>query len=314
MPVQRGWFFGRNGSGRDRADQPGEVSGPSASGAVLCHLPVDSIAPNPYQPRRLFAEDDPALAELAGSIRSHGVLQPILVARRGDAYVLVAGERRWRAAQLAGLGTVPALVGEFGPREMAEKALIENLQRRDLTCLEEAEAYRRMLDEFGLTQEELAACVGRSQPSIANKLRLLRLPEKIRLSISREMIAEGHARALLMLDSAELQERAHEEIVRRALSVREAEELVRGMAGGSGTRGRRPAKRQVVRVFKDARLFRNSLLSLVSQMRQGGAAVELEEAATPDCYEVHLKVRRKAQQGPGGEAGGQKEGRQWARS
>jgi ParB family chromosome partitioning protein len=315
MPVQRGWIFSRRGSGPDRADQPGEGTGPSGGGAVLCHLSADAIEPNPYQPRHLSSEDEAALAELAASIRTHGLLQPVLVARRGNGYVLVAGERRWKAARLAGLATVPALVGEFGPRELAEKALIENLQRQDLSCLEEAAAYRRLLDEFRLTQEELAASVGRSQPSIANKLRLLRLPEGIRASISREILTEGHARALLMLDSAELQERAHAEIIQRRLSVRETEDLVRGLVDGSRSRKVRRAKRQqVVKVFKDARLFRNSLLALVAQMRQGGAAVELEEAASPDCYEVHLKVRRKAEQNHGQEARGEKEGRQWARS
>ncbi|MDI6871657.1 MAG: ParB/RepB/Spo0J family partition protein [Bacillota bacterium] len=312
MPARQGWFFGRKRPTSGRAERPPDAPA-LPEGATLQQIPIDRVSTNPYQPRN-FAEGDPALAELAESIRCHGLLQPILVSRQGDGYVLVAGERRWRAAALAGLTTVPALVGEFGPREMAENALLENLQRRDLTCLEEAEAYRRLLEEFGLTQEELAARLGRSQPAVANKLRLLRLPEKIRESISREIISEGHARALLMLESAQLQEVAHAEIVRRSLSVRQAEELVRGMAGGKGVSRRRKTRRQVVRVFKDARLFRNSLLALVSQMRQGGAAVEIEEAVTADYYEVHLRLQRKPERQKGGAAGAEEGERQWARS
>lgn len=296
MPVQRGWLFNLKMSRDDSATRGAEVpvgadQGRQSEGATLEYIPLDRVSPNPFQPRHL-ADDDPALQELAASIRRHGLLQPILVTRTGDSYALVAGERRWRAAALAGLSAVPALVGEFSRQEMAENALIENLQRRDLNCLEEAEAYQRLINEFGLTQEALAERLGCSQPSVANKLRLLRLPEGIRQSISREMISEGHARALLALDSAELQNLAHDEVVRRSLSVRETEELVRGMAEG-GRRGRRRPRRQVVRVFKDARLFRNSLLALVAQMRRGGAAIEVEERSGPGFYEARVRLERK---------------------
>lgn len=299
VPSERRWLFGI------RSPRSGVTSGAGTSepgmgipaeappgGATLLEIPLHRLSPNPYQPRTA-TEPDPALVELSDSIKAHGLLQPILVTRREDGYTLVAGERRWRAAALAGLTSVPALVGEFSAQEMAESALVENLQRRNLNCLEEAEAYRRLADEFGLTQEALAARVGRSQPAVANKLRLLRLPDRVRQSISREIISEGHARALLMLDSVELQELALEEIVRRTLSVRETEELVRGMAGKTDGRRRKRVKQQVVRVFKDARLFRNSLLALVSQMKRGGAEVQVEETAGSDFYEVHLRVGRR---------------------
>lgn len=293
VPVQKGWFFSRRAAPAAGADA---VAPDPPEGASLESIPIDRIAPNPFQPRRL-AEDDPSLDELAASIKTHGLLQPILVTRDGEGFRLVAGERRWRAAAQAGLTAIPALVGQFSAQDMAENALIENLQRRDLSCLEEAEAYQRLRREFGLTQEALAARLGLSQPAVANKLRLLRLPPEIQEHISREIISEGHARALLMLEgSPELQTLACEEIVRRALSVREAEELVRGMVDGARS-GRNRNRRQVVRVFKDARLFRNSVLSLVSQMEKGGAAVEVEEETGPDFYEVRVRVRKKADGG-----------------
>lgn len=308
VPVEKGWLFGRRvskdgplpGSGQSTTGAgrvpvtgvTGETQDPTAgSPNEFAVIPLELIAPNPFQPRALTPGGE-GLEELAESIRTHGLLQPVLVTRHGDGYLLVAGERRWQAAKLAGLSRIPAMVGVYGERELAENALIENLQRKDLTCLEEAEAYRRLLEEFSLTQDDLAHRIGRSQPAVANKLRLLRLPEEIRQSISREIITEGHARALLMLESPELQQLACAEIVSHGLSVRQAEELVRGMAGGARRR-QRERRRQVVRVFKDARLFRNSLLSLVGQMRQGGAVVEVEETAENDYYEVHLRVHRK---------------------
>jgi ParB family chromosome partitioning protein len=257
----------------------------------LQEVPVDRIVPNPYQPRLLGA-DDPSLDELAASIRLHGLLQPLLLTRDGDWFVLVAGERRWRAAQKANLTTVPALVEEYTPRQLAENALVENLQRRDLNCLEEAEGYRRLLEEFGLTQAELGQRVGLSQPAVANKLRLLRLSPRIREGISREMISEGHARALASLATPELQELAYDDVVQRGLSVRQTEELVRGMAQAQEAKGDRGRRRQVVRVFTDALLFRNSLLSLVGEMRRSGVEVELAETAESDFYEVHLRIRK----------------------
>ncbi|HHW15056.1 MAG TPA: ParB/RepB/Spo0J family partition protein [Firmicutes bacterium] len=299
MPAQSGWSlvkrFARNvGSQNDPRAEEARSPRP-ADEPSLQEIPVDQIVPNPYQPRT-FAEPDPDLADLAGSVRLHGVLQPILVARQDERYVLVAGERRWRAAKLAGLRTVPALVGVFSQRELAEYALIENLQRRNLNCLEEAEAYHRLLEEFHLTQLELATRLGKSQPFIANRLRLLRLPRRVRESISREMISEGHARLLLMLESPEEQERVHDEIVRRSLSVRQTEELVRRAVEQVRPEARRPQR--VLRIFKDARLFRNSLLSLVSDMKRGGAAIQLEEDVGEDYYEVRLRLepaRRKGE-------------------
>ena len=175
---------------------------------------IDRIRPNPRQPRADF--DEAALNELAASIRAQGILQPLLVRPDGDGgYELVAGERRLRAARLAGLREVPIVVREVSDRESLELALIENIQRDDLSPLEEAAAYQRLLDDFGHTQEEIAARVGKSRPAIANALRLLRLPEPIKRELARGRLTAGHARVLLSLDTADAQLRAARSAPRR---------------------------------------------------------------------------------------------------
>lgn len=191
-------------------------------------IEVDAIAPNPYQPREAF--DDEALAGLASSIRELGVIQPLLVSRgQSDVpFLLLAGERRWRAARLAGLRTVPAIVRETTNRAMLEVALVENVQRADLNALEEAAAYRQLIDDFGLTQSQVAERVGRSRVAITNALRLLAAPEEVQLALLQGAISEGHARALLGLPHAAAQLAALELVVGRGLSVRQTEQLVRG--------------------------------------------------------------------------------------
>lgn len=197
----------------------------------LIEVDVESISPNPQQPR--WDPVDSTLDELAASIREHGLLQPLIVSRSAGGYVLIAGERRWRAARMAGLRTVPVLVKEATPRERLEMALVENLQRRDLSPLEEATAYRQLMEEHGLTQEAVAARVGRSRPSVANRLRLLSLPPAARDALSRGEITEGHARALLACPSVADQLDLLQEIVLHGLSVRQAEELARRRAAAA---------------------------------------------------------------------------------
>lgn len=191
-------------------------------------LEVNRIAPNPQQPR--LQVDEGALAELAESIRQHGVLQPIVVTRlegETDGYILIAGERRWRAAQLAGLSTIPAIIKEAAPRQRLELALVENIQREDLTPLELAAAYRALIDEHGLTQEQIAQRVGKSRVAITNTLRLLQLPRPAREALAAGRISEGHARALLGMPSEAALLTGLEEVIQRGLSVRQTEELVR---------------------------------------------------------------------------------------
>jgi ParB family transcriptional regulator, chromosome partitioning protein len=189
-------------------------------------VPVDAITPNPSQPRTHFPEDE--LEQLAQSIREHGVLQPVLVSEQpGGQFQLIAGERRWRASQLAGLRSVPAVVKEATPRSTLEMALVENIQRRDLNPLEEAHAYRQLLDEHGMTQEQLAQRIGKSRVAVTNTLRLLQLPEVIREALSSGEISEGHARAILMADGDARRLDVFLRAVGGDLSVRETEALAR---------------------------------------------------------------------------------------
>jgi len=191
----------------------------------VVELEIGQIKPNPDQPRKEF--DEVRLEELALSIKEHGIVQPVIVRKVGDGYELVAGERRWRAAQLAGLTKVPALVREFTEAERMEIALIENLQREDLNPLEEAEAYRALMDAFGLTQEALAKRLGRSRSQVANTLRLLQLPDRVQEEIRAGRLSMGHAKVLGGVeDPAELVALA-EKVVSEGLSVRELEELLR---------------------------------------------------------------------------------------
>lgn len=190
----------------------------------IAELEIKLIDRNPQQPRREF--DGDKLSELADSIREHGVVQPIVVKPVGERYQIVAGERRWRAAQLAGLIKVPAVVRAFTDQEQMEIALIENLQREDLNPLEEAEAYRVLLDQFGLTQEELSRRLGKSRPQISNTLRLLQLSDAVREHVRAGRLSMGHAKVLLGVEEAELQWELAEMVVLRGLSVRELEAMI----------------------------------------------------------------------------------------
>lgn len=189
-------------------------------------LPVEAIQPNARQPRRSFEQD--ALAELAASIKEFGVLQPLVVRPiGGERYELIAGERRLRASKLAGLTEVPVVVRSADAQASLEIALIENVQREDITALECALAYRRLIDEFGLTQEQVAERVGKSRVAISNTLRLLRLPEPMQYAIQSGSVSEGHARALLMTDSPVAQQKLFKKILEDGISVREAEKMAR---------------------------------------------------------------------------------------
>lgn len=200
-------------------------------------VPIDAISPNPWQPR---AKMDPhKLEDLAQSIRLHGVMQPLLVTSSDEAgkFTLVAGERRWRASGIAGLKTVPIVVKDVAPQAMLELAIVENVVRADLSPLEEANAYKQLIEDFGLTQADVAERVGRSRVSITNTLRLLNAPERVRAALANEQISEGHTRALLGLGSAADQLTVLDIIIEKSLSVRQTEDLVRRWLSGT------PAKR-----------------------------------------------------------------------
>jgi ParB family chromosome partitioning protein len=209
-------------------------------GSGLFEVAIESISPNPRQPRQGMEVE--RLEELADSIREHGVLQPLVVTGTGDGtYALVAGERRWRAARLAGLEKVPVVVKEVSSSEMLELALVENLQRSDLNPIEEAAAYRSLVEEFGLRQEDVASRVGKSRSAVANSLRLLALPAEVQESLMLGLIEAGHARAILQVPTLEGQLRLLEHTVADGLSVRQVEALARRMAEAAG-KEEEPAK------------------------------------------------------------------------
>lgn len=191
----------------------------------LFDIDVELIEPNPEQPRSRFTEEN--LEELAQSIRVNGIIQPIVVRRRGGKYQIVAGERRWRAAQRAGIDKIPSIIKEVSDDKLLELALIENIQRHELNAIEEAKAYRKLVENLGLTQEMIAERVGKNRTVITTHLRLLKLPEDIQALVEEEKITAGHARALLMTDSEELQKEIANKIIELTLSVRDTEKAIK---------------------------------------------------------------------------------------
>ncbi len=198
-------------------------------GEEVIRLEIEKIIPNKQQPRKIFKDE--ALKELSVSIKEKGVLQPVIVSRVGDGtFRLIAGERRWRAATLAGLKKIPALIKDVSSQDAVEIALIENIQREELNAVETAEAFNRLVKEFHLTQEELSHRVGKDRATIANYLRILKLPEEIKAFINNDSISIGHAKALLTLENRQKQIEAAKEIIKRGLSVREAEALCKRLS------------------------------------------------------------------------------------
>jgi ParB family chromosome partitioning protein len=223
FPKKRPTGLGRGLSSLlGEVQQEAPVHGGDNGRGTIQMVPIASIEPHPGQPRRIFQEE--SLIELAASIEARGVIQPIIVRPFGHRFQIVAGERRWRAAQKARLHEIPAIVRDFSDEETLEVALIENIQRQDLNAIEEAQAYKRLVDDFGHTQEELGHLVHKSRSHVANLLRLLDLPAKVQVMVGTGQLSMGHARALV---SAKDPEGLADEIVRRGLSVREAEKLAR---------------------------------------------------------------------------------------
>lgn len=235
----------RRGLGRGLQDLLSSTDWLRRSDIQLFFCPIDGLEPNPNQPRQLV--EDEGLHEMALSIREKGVLQPILVVKTDvpDRYRILAGERRWRAARLAGLEEIPVLLREATSDEALEIALIENIQRRDLNCIEEALAYRRLRDEFGLTQEEIATRVGKDRSTVANILRLLQLPHAIQEAVLNGTLSMGHARAILGLQDAEDQTKVLRLILEKQLSVRQTENLVASWTRNEPPRVATPPDREM---------------------------------------------------------------------
>ena len=252
---------------------PGAAEHRAPAGTGYREIPVTAIRPNPYQPRDAF--DEQALGALADSIREVGLLQPVLVRPAGEGFELIAGERRWRAAQRVGLQTIPALVRETDDNTALEQALVENLQRDDLNPLEEAAAYQQLIEDFHLTHEQVASRMGKSRAAISNTLRLLQLPPSIQRALREGQLTMGHARALLGTPDRAFQEATAKRIVKEDLSVRQVEEAVRARNDGAGSKRAAPVE-------------------VPGRMRPAGLA-ELEELLGD-----HLDTRVKIRLGAGG--------------
>jgi ParB family chromosome partitioning protein len=265
-----------------------EGTPPADGREAAIEIDLDLLRPNPFQPR--LHVDVEALSELSESVRAHGVLQPILVRRAGDMYEIVAGERRWRAAQQAGLLKVPVVVRDVPDDRLLETALIENLQREDLNPIDEALAYQRLLDEFHLTQEAIAAAVGKDRSSVANHLRLLRLPDDVRREVSAGNLSMGHARALVAVEDDGLLRRAAAEVVTRKLSVRETEALVKKLTAPPAAP---PSGRDVhTRQAEDALKF--SLGTRVRIVRKGkGGRIEIDFVSEEELQRLYEQLTAK---------------------
>lgn len=285
------------GIGSDKVieEQPAVPAAPvaeeAADGDVL-QVKQEEIRPNPFQPRKTFNED--SLQELASSIREFGILQPLIVRKVGDRLELIAGERRLRASKLAGLTAVPVIIRHITDKEMAELAMIENLQREDLHFLEEAEGYQQLISQFGLTQDEMAKRVGKNQSTIANKLRLLKLESDVLGSLREYNLTERHARALLKLEDVKLQRDTLQLIKEKGLNVRETEMAIEEMVE-TISREKSPEKprRNVIKLIKDVRIFINTMNSLVADMKKAGLAVAMKQEQDDEFVTITMKIPKR---------------------
>ena len=258
-----------------------------ATDVQVLHIPLSKIVPNPYQPRKEFESE--ALSELADSIRQYGVLQPLLVAPgKGDTYILIAGERRLRASTMAGLGTVPVIVSEYTTQQIAEIALIENLQRKDLHYLEEAEGYEKLVNTFHLTQESMAIRVGKKQSTIANKLRLLRLPSPVRKKLHDSDLTERHARVLLKLENEDLQKAVLQKVLKGHLNVRQTEALVEKTLKEAGKLNQ---KKPRFVILNDVRIYLNSIKEIMETVKTSGIPSSMEQEMDGDDVVVTLRIK-----------------------
>ncbi|HEX6098358.1 MAG TPA: ParB/RepB/Spo0J family partition protein [Thermoanaerobaculia bacterium] len=245
---------------------------PPADGPGLAVVPIEQISPNPYQPRKTF--NDASIEELARSVKEHGIIQPLVVTKIGDhKYRLIAGERRFRAAQKAGLGSVPVVIKEtMADGDVLQVALIENIQREDLNPIEEAYAYHQLHEEFQLTQEEISKRVGKERSTVANFLRLLKLPDSVKKLLAAGQLSMGHARAILAVDQAKKQEQLAERVVKRNLNVRQTEMLAAEAANKGGDKAEQPEKEKDVFTLDAEERLAKTLRSKVEidRKRRGG--------------------------------------------
>lgn len=260
-------------------------------------IPTNQIFPNPYQPRKTFSDE--SLADLCASIKEYGVLQPLLVSPSDDGrYMLIAGERRLRASRMANLSEVPVIISDYTSQQIAEIALIENLQREDLHFLEEAEGYEQLMNEFHLTQEAMAARVGKKQSTIANKLRLLRLTGPVRKVLVDAGLSERHARALLKLEDETKRLDVLAVVVEKGFSVRQTEEYIAKLLD-AGEKEKEKKRRLVI--VNDVRIYLNSIKQVVNSIKDVGIPVNMEQTIEGDEVIISLRIKnqKKPKQGLG---------------
>lgn len=271
-------FFGLNE--RDNGNE--EIS--NSEKEEVHQIPVEEIVPNRYQPRTVF--QDERIDELAQTIKTHGIIQPIVLRIRDDQYEIIAGERRWRAVKKLGWETIPAVIKEFNDSQTASVALIENLQREGLTSIEEAIAYAKLLEIHNLTQESLAQRLGKGQSTIANKLRLLNLPQSVQDALLNRQVSERHARALIVLKDVEQQEKLLQRIIKEELNVKQTEEAIKKILEGKVVK-KKPIRKGV---SKDMRLAMNTIRKSVDMVVQTGMNVDTSEEEHDDYYQFTIRI------------------------
>lgn len=255
------------------------------------YIPVDNIKPNPYQPRKHFSKR--ALEELSQSIKAYGIIQPLSVRKISDeSYELVAGERRLRASKLVGLREVPAIVINMRDQDSAALALIENLQREDLNFLEEAEGYYNLISDHGFTQQELAEKIGKSQSTVANKLRILKLPNDIKKLLVENNLTERHGRALLKLPDEETQKEVLEKVIKTERTVKQTEDLISDMLTAM-TKEDDPENRQSIKSLINFRIYINTLKNAYNAIKESGVEAEYEQKDMGDFIQVSVKIPKK---------------------
>lgn len=256
----------------------------------LVWIDVDTIKPNPFQPRNDF--DEESLRELTESIKVHGLIQPIIVRKAKDFHQLISGERRFKACKEAGFKEIPAIVLDIDGVDVAEVSLVENLQRKDLNSIEEAVAFNILKKQFGMTQDDIAAKIGKSRPYVSNTIRLLDLPGDIKNLIVEGKISAGHGRALLALPNKELMQEVILQIIRDFLSVRQTEKLVQDIL--SGEKIRKPKKQSITKYFKDSRIYFNAIKKVLKEIKVAGGKADLIERETEDYLEILVRIPKGA--------------------
>lgn len=258
----------------------------------ITYIPIENIRPNPYQPRRNFEQS--SLEELCNSIKEYGVIQPINVRKTSSNYYeLVSGERRLRASIMAGLKEIPAIIIDVNEDDLAIMALIENLQREDLGYMEEAEGYRNLIKEHGLTQEELAQKIGKSQSTIANKIRLLRLPPMVKKILADHNLTERHARALLKLHDEQLQLKVLQKVCEKDLNVKKTEDLVQKVLDKYANPKVQENGKRLTRSIKDIRIFVNTIKQAIDMMKKSGVNAKAAQIDRGEFVEFIVRIPKK---------------------